>query len=204
MYNLGIDFFSRFESYLFAPDQILFCYNARHFTRNDKAPLRTLASAFYQQRVGILATAACPLRAENGKSTATLTPNAISDIRSVLEGTPAMAHVAAIAARFGAANIGHRHLTVIFRKSYCHQADLFSLPYGTSLPTTSTKCRRFYSSKRDYETDSYHPDGMVAASFILAAAPAFATASLTDTGATFPTPVYAKLGKFLSKSTPPA
>lgn len=31
MYNLGMDFFGRFDNYLFAPDQMLFCYNARQF-----------------------------------------------------------------------------------------------------------------------------------------------------------------------------
>lgn len=43
--------------------------------------------------------------------------------------------------------------------------------------------------------------GMVAASFTLAAVPAFAAASLTGAGATFPAPVYAKWADSYQKST---
>ncbi|CAJ1000283.1 aspartyl protease family protein [Sodalis praecaptivus] len=97
MYNLGMDFFSRFDSYLFAPDQMLFCYNARHFTRNDKAPLRNIGIRFHQQRVEIFYNQPQELaryglqngdllREVNGRA---VTPEAISDIRPVLADTPA-------------------------------------------------------------------------------------------------------------------
>ncbi|WP_050747912.1 hypothetical protein [Sodalis glossinidius] len=138
MYNLGMDFFGRFDNYLFVPDQMLFCYNARQFTRNDKAPLRNIGIRFHQQRVEIFYNQpqdlaryglqnGDQLREVNGHA---VMPEAISDIRPLLADTPA-GKLTLVIERNGQRR--HCHLAVIFRTSCCHQTDLFSLLHGSHL-----------------------------------------------------------------------
>nr|WP_199045485.1 aspartyl protease family protein [Dyella sp. ASV24] len=38
--NLGMAFLSRFDNYVFIPSEMLFCYNAKAFTRHDAKPVR--------------------------------------------------------------------------------------------------------------------------------------------------------------------
>jgi predicted aspartyl protease len=41
--NLGMGFFSRFDSYALIPAEMVFCYNARNFTRDDHKALRPIS-----------------------------------------------------------------------------------------------------------------------------------------------------------------
>ncbi|CAH0277258.1 hypothetical protein SRABI13_03669 [Erwinia aphidicola] len=54
-YGLGMNFLQRFDDYLLAPDKMLLCYNQQHFTRDEAAPLRTLAVRYFARRVEIYA-----------------------------------------------------------------------------------------------------------------------------------------------------
>lgn len=40
--SLGLNFLSRFDSYAFIPSEMLFCFNAKHFTRDDPKPVRLM------------------------------------------------------------------------------------------------------------------------------------------------------------------
>ncbi len=40
--TLGMNFLSRFDRFAFIPSEMLFCFNARHFTRNDPKPVRLI------------------------------------------------------------------------------------------------------------------------------------------------------------------
>jgi predicted aspartyl protease len=40
--NLGMAFLSRFDNYVFIPSEMLFCYSARRFTRDDAKPVRSV------------------------------------------------------------------------------------------------------------------------------------------------------------------
>jgi len=50
-YGLGMNFLARFDSYLFMPKKMLFCYQQQRFTRDEPAPQRILAVRYYAHRV---------------------------------------------------------------------------------------------------------------------------------------------------------
>lgn len=50
-YGLGMNFLARFDSYLFMPKKMLFCYRQQRFTRDEPAPQRILAVRYYAHRV---------------------------------------------------------------------------------------------------------------------------------------------------------
>lgn len=50
-YALGMNFFARFDDYLFIPSQMLFCYRAQNFTRDEPLPLRQLSLRYIADRV---------------------------------------------------------------------------------------------------------------------------------------------------------
>lgn len=49
--KLGFDFFSRFDNYVFIPNKMQFCYNAKNFTRNDKNSLRHIKLAYFDGHI---------------------------------------------------------------------------------------------------------------------------------------------------------
>ncbi|MCC8374822.1 MULTISPECIES: aspartyl protease family protein [Photorhabdus] len=53
LYNLGMNFFSRFDDYLFIPNKMLLCFNAKNFTRYDSPLLRTIAIRYFNNKVEI-------------------------------------------------------------------------------------------------------------------------------------------------------
>lgn len=49
--NVGMGFLSRFDSYLFVPSEMLFCFNAEHFTRDDQKPVRLVELGVVDHRI---------------------------------------------------------------------------------------------------------------------------------------------------------
>lgn len=56
--GLGMNFLARFDSYLFMPDSLLFCYREQRFTRDEPAPRRLLIVRYYAQRVELFSNPA--------------------------------------------------------------------------------------------------------------------------------------------------
>ncbi|ERT13626.1 aspartyl protease family protein [Photorhabdus temperata] len=52
-YYLGMSFLSRFDDYLFIPNKMLLCFNAKNFTRYDSKLLRTIAVRYFNNKVEI-------------------------------------------------------------------------------------------------------------------------------------------------------
>ncbi|WP_267222430.1 aspartyl protease family protein [Dyella silvae] len=44
--TLGMNFLSRFDSYAFIPSEMLFCFSAKHFTRDDPKPVRLVELSY--------------------------------------------------------------------------------------------------------------------------------------------------------------
>jgi hypothetical protein len=51
--NLGMGFLSRFDNYLLVPAEMVLCYNAKSFTRNDSKPLRYIPLVYVNGRIEI-------------------------------------------------------------------------------------------------------------------------------------------------------
>jgi hypothetical protein len=48
---VGMGFLSRFDSYALIPAEMIFCYNAKNFTRDDHRPLRQISLIYVDGRV---------------------------------------------------------------------------------------------------------------------------------------------------------
>lgn len=95
-YNIGMNFLSRFDNYLFIPNKMQFCYNANHFTRYDKKPLRYIALRYFDGHIEVFYNKpdliakyglenGDILLAINGKE---LIPAEIYEVREQLSNTP--------------------------------------------------------------------------------------------------------------------
>lgn len=49
--NLGLNFFSRFDNYIFIPSKMQFCYNTKNFTQNDKKLLRYFSIVYFNNHL---------------------------------------------------------------------------------------------------------------------------------------------------------
>ena len=95
--NLGMGFLSRFDSYVFIPSEMVFCYNAGNLARDDQKPRRYISLSYLNGRVEIarnepddiarlgLANGDA-LLAVNGRS---VQPARIEELREEVSDTPA-------------------------------------------------------------------------------------------------------------------
>lgn len=96
-YGLGMNFLARFDSYLFMPKKMLFCYREQHFTRDEPEPLRILAVRYYAHRVEFFshsATALARFGLQNGDVLVEVNgskalPEGLHQLRIALADTPA-------------------------------------------------------------------------------------------------------------------
>lgn len=95
-YGLGMNFLARFDSYLFMPKKMLFCYRQQRFTRDEPAPQRILAVRYYAHRVEFFSnssTALARFGLQNGDvllevNGITVQPEGIHHLRTVLADKP--------------------------------------------------------------------------------------------------------------------
>ena len=95
--NLGMNFFSRFDDYLFIPSKMLFCYNADVFTHDEEKSLRSIGLRYFGGYVELFQNDPAEisifglkngdrLLAVNGQI---VEPAKIGDLREILSTTPA-------------------------------------------------------------------------------------------------------------------
>ncbi|WP_036771222.1 aspartyl protease family protein [Photorhabdus australis] len=53
LYSLGLNFFSRFDNYLFIPNKMLLCFNAKNFTRYDNKLFRTIMVRYFNNKIEV-------------------------------------------------------------------------------------------------------------------------------------------------------
>ncbi|KAA1189827.1 aspartyl protease family protein [Photorhabdus heterorhabditis] len=53
LYSLGLNFFSRFDDYLFIPNKMLLCFNAKNFTRYDNKLFRTIMVRYFNNKIEV-------------------------------------------------------------------------------------------------------------------------------------------------------
>lgn len=96
-YGLGMNFLARFDSYLFMPKKMLFCYREQHFTRDEQEPQRILSVRYYAHRVEFFSsstTALARFGLQNGDVLVEVNgrkvlPEGIHQLRIALANTPA-------------------------------------------------------------------------------------------------------------------
>ncbi|WP_455814689.1 hypothetical protein [Pseudomonas graminis] len=96
-YGLGMNFLARFDSYLFLPKKMLFCYRQQRFTRDEPAPQRILAIRYYAHRVELFSNPPAALARfglQNGDvlvevNGSKVLPEGIHYLRIALADTPA-------------------------------------------------------------------------------------------------------------------
>lgn len=97
VYGLGMNFLARFDSYLFMPKKMLFCYREQHFTRDEPEPQRILTVRYYAHRVEFFSnspTALARFGLQNGDvlvevNGSKVLPEGIHQLRIALADTPA-------------------------------------------------------------------------------------------------------------------
>lgn len=96
-YGLGMNFLSRFDSYLFLPGKMLFCYREQQFTRDEPVPQRILTVRYYAHRVEFFSNppdALAHFDLQNGDvllevNGSKVLPEGIHQLRNALADTPA-------------------------------------------------------------------------------------------------------------------
>ncbi|WP_434526874.1 aspartyl protease family protein [Photorhabdus asymbiotica] len=53
LYSLGLNFFSRFDDYLFIPNKMLLCFNAKNFTRYDNKLFRAIMVRYFNNKIEV-------------------------------------------------------------------------------------------------------------------------------------------------------